>query len=64
MSKQKESFWMSYEIERSGYWSPGTLICRFLNDPENFKDYEILEVSTVQITEHRIEILVRQRALT
>lgn len=61
----KASMWMSYRIDRSWQgWSPGVLISRFLNNPDNFKDYEVISASTVLVTDQEIEILVRQRALT
>lgn len=63
----KASYWMNYTIDRQFQnWSPGTLIARFLNDPETpgLKDYEIISVAIVEVTLNTIEILVRQRALT
>ena len=63
----KPSMWMTYTIDRQFQsWSPGTLVARLLNDPESagLKDYEIISVNIIEVTERRIEILVRQRALT
>lgn len=66
MKKAKPAMWMPYELERYGSWSPGTIVARFLNDPESpgLKGYEIISASIVHVTDLRVEILVRQRALT